>query len=232
MSRSHWVGLVLMVLVAVGLAWAYAGPGLDQVAVWVDQLRQLGPVGGALFAGIYAVCCAALIPATPFPLTAGFLWGPWGGLLVAWVGEVMGALLGFALGRTLLRERAEALTARHRVFSALDQAVEGGGFRLLILVRLSPIFPFGLLNMGLGLTSVSTASFAASTALGVLPASAVLVYAGASLTTLTAALAGEAELGWGETLLSWGGLLVTAGIVAYVSRATTRVLKAEVPPTR
>lgn len=230
MSRSHWIGLVVALALVVVLAWAYAGPGFDELVLAVDQLRQLGPLGGAVFVVVYAVCCAALVPATPFPLTAGFLWGPFFGLLVTWLGEVSGALLGFALGRTLLRERAATLASRYRVFSALETAIERGGFRLLVLVRLSPIFPFGVLNMALGLTKVPASHYALSTAMGVLPATSVLVYAGASLTTLTAALAGEAELGWGETLLTWGGLVVTAGIVGYISRTTTKVLRAEVPP--
>lgn len=228
-SRSHLVGLVLALLVVVVIAWSYAGPGWDQLAQAVAWLRELGPLGGVLFAVVYAVCAAAMVPATPFPLTAGFLWGPLVGFLVTWVGEVAGALLGFAMGRTLLRERAEALTARYRVLGALDTALERGGFRLLVMLRLSPVFPFGALNMSLGLTSVPPLTYAVSTALGVLPASLMLVYAGASLTTLTAALGGEVELGWGETLLTWTGLLVTAAIVGWVGRATTQALKEQVP---
>jgi len=227
-SRSHWVGLALMVVVVVALAWSYAGPGLDQLVVAVEWLRGLGFAGGVLFSVFYALCVAAMIPATPFPLTAGFLWGPMAGFAATWVGEVAGALIGFGLGRTLLRERAEALTARYRILGALDKALEQGGFKLLVMLRLSPVFPFGALNMSLGLTSVPASQYAASTALGVMPASLMLVYAGASLTTLTAALAGEMELGWGETLLTWGGLAITAGIITYVGRATTRALKAEV----
>lgn len=228
-SRSHWIGGGLALAVVVVIAWSYAGPGWDQLAAGVAWLRDLGPAGGVLFAVVYALCAAAMVPATPFPLTAGFLWGPLAGFLVTWVGEVAGAVLGFAMGRTLLRDRAEALTARYRVLGALDTALEQGGFRLLVMLRLSPVFPFGALNMSLGLTSVRPGAFALSTALGVMPASLMLVYAGASLTTLTAALNGEVQLGWGETLLTWVGLGVTAGIVGWVGRATTRALKEQVP---
>ena len=227
MSRNHWLGLLLIGALVVVVGWAYAGPGLDELVVWIDQLRELGPLGGAVFAGIYALSCAALVPATPFPLTAGFLWGPMAGTLIAWTGEVTGALLGFGLGRTLFRQRVETFVRRHRLLSALERAIEGGGFRLLVLLRFSPVFPFGILNMSLGLTTVRPAAFALSTALGVLPATFVYVYAGASLTTLTAALAGEVEVGWGETLLTWGGLAVTAGVVGYIGRVTTRLLQAE-----
>jgi uncharacterized membrane protein YdjX (TVP38/TMEM64 family) len=221
--------LLAGLVVAVALAVAYAGPGLDEVALAVGWLRDQGALGCVLFAVVYAICAAAMVPATPFPLTAGFLWGPLVGFVVTWVGEVAGALVGFALGRTLLRERAEALASRYRILGALDHALEEGGFRLLVMLRLSPVFPFGALNMSLGLTSVPAPAFAASTALGVMPASFVLVYAGASLTALTAALAGDVELGWGETLLTWGGLAVTTLVVGWVGRATTRALNAQVP---
>ncbi len=217
------LGAGLIALVALYALYSY-GPAASTLERWAEQLRGMGFFGGAAFACLYAVAAAALAPATPFPLTAGFLWGPFWGFLVGWSGEVLGAALSFALGRTLLHERARQLTESYPLVGALDDAVEEGGLRLLLLVRLSPIFPFGVLNYGLGLTRVRAVDFLVSTTIGVIPASALLVYAGASLTKLADAMSGEAPLGWGETLLTWGGLITSTVVVVMVSRATRRAL--------
>ena len=201
------------------------GPAATTIERWAHWLRDLGFVGGACFSCLYALCAAALVPATPFPLTAGFLWGPYWGFLVAWCGEVLGACVSFALGRTLLQEGARRLAERYPLVGALHDAVDEGGWRLLVLVRLSPIFPFGVLNYSLGLTRVRWVDFVTSTVVGVVPALVMLVYAGASLTRFADALSGEAPLGWGETLLTWGGLLVSVVVVVWVSRATREALE-------
>lgn len=213
-------------LVATALLFALYtwGPAAATVERYANELRDLGPAGGALFALAYAIGAAALLPATPFPLTAGFLWGPYIGFAVAWTGEVLGALLSFGLGRTLLADRAQRLASSYPLIGALDDAMEEGGLQLLLLVRLSPIFPFGVLNYGLGLTKVPTSTFVISTMIGVIPASVLLVYAGASLTRMADAITGDAPLGWGETLLTWGGLVATTAVVVIISRATRRAL--------
>ena len=210
-------GLVLLLLISVG-------PTADHAVALVDALRGLGWAGAALFALGYGVAAALLVPATPFPVTAGFVWGPIGGFAVAWAGELLGASLAFGLGRTLLREHARALAQRYPIIGALDDAVDASGLQLLVLVRLSPVIPFGVLNYGLGLTGVPIGRFLLSTALGVIPASAVLVLAGASLTQLTEALDGDQPAGWGETALTWGGLAATLAVTWRVSRATRDAL--------
>ncbi len=217
------LGAGLVALVALFALYTY-GPAATTLERWAEQLRDLGFIGGAVFAGGYALAAAALAPATPFPLTAGVLWGGWWGFLVAWSGEVLGACVSFALGRTLLRARAQQLAESYPLVGALDDAVEEGGMRLLILVRLSPVFPFGVLNYGLGLTRVRARDFVVSTVVGVVPASALLVYAGASLTRVADAITGDTPLGWGEITLSVIGLVASLVAVTMVSRATRRAL--------
>ncbi len=227
----HWswrslfwtLGAGLIALVVLFGLYTY-GPAATTLERWARDLRELGFVGGFVFACGYAVACAAMAPATPFPLTAGFLWGPFWGFLVAWSGEVLGALLCFLLGRTLLRERAQRLADSYPVVAAVQDAVDEGGFQLLLLIRLSPVFPFGVLNYTLGLTRIRTVDYALSSMIGVIPASALLVYAGASLTRLADAIKGEAPLGMGEGVLMAIGLVASVVVVWSVSRATRRAL--------
>ncbi len=222
-AQLLWFAAGLFALGLLFAAYTYA-PDAEAVGGAVASLRDLGPLGAVAFIAVYAICAAMMLPATPFPLTAGFLWGPWVGFGLAWAGELSGALLSFALGRTLLRGWAERLAARYPLIGAFDEAVGEGGFQLLVLVRLSPVLPFGVVNYGLGLTAVPLARFAASTALGVVPASVALVFAGASLTKLSAALRGEVSVGPVETGLTIVGLFATVLVTAVVSRATRRAL--------
>jgi uncharacterized membrane protein YdjX (TVP38/TMEM64 family) len=223
-SGSTWT--IGAATAAAALLWAlYAwGPTAATLEGLADQLRGQGVAGGVAFVVAYGLAAAAMFPATPFPLTAGFLWGPYWGFLVAWTGEVIGALLSFALGRTLFRHRAERLSETYPLIGALGDAVDEGGMQLLLLLRLSPVLPFGVLNYSLGVTPVRPLQFAISTIVGVIPASILLAYAGASLTRLADAISGDAPLGWGETLLTWGGLAATTIVVITISRATRRAL--------
>jgi uncharacterized membrane protein YdjX (TVP38/TMEM64 family) len=215
------LGIVALVVGGAALlAWF---PGAERLLVEIERVRSLGLRGKALFALVYAGATLVLVPAAPFPLAAGFLWGPWTGFAVAWVGEVLGALGAYGLGRTILRHRVAAWLQRWPVFVALDAALHEQGLTLLTLVRLSPVFPFGPLNYVLGVSGVRPVAFLVATALGVVPLCLVAAWAGSALPHLEAVLEGEEALGLGA-LPYWGGLATTVLAVYAVTRATRRVL--------
>lgn len=215
------VGLVALVAGAVALIHWF--PAVRQLLVGLEHVRALGLRGMGLFALVYAGATLLLVPAAPFPIAAGFLWGPWTGFAVAWVGEMLGALAAYGLGRTVLRHRVAGWLRRWPVFEALDAALDEQGLVLLTLVRLSPVFPFGPLNYVLGVSGVRPGPFLVATGLGVVPLCLVAAWAGSALPHLEAVLAGEEALGLG-TLPYWGGLVTTVIAVYALTRATRRVL--------
>jgi uncharacterized membrane protein YdjX (TVP38/TMEM64 family) len=188
----------------------------------IEVVRALGPAGMAPFALSYAVLSLLLVPATPFPLAAGFLYGPVAGFFVAWAGEVLGACFAYAAGRWFLRDRARKLIRRSPLLAALDGALEEQGWTLLFLVRLSPLFPFGPLNYSLGLSGVRPGHYLLATALGLAPMCLLLTYTGSTLPHLQAVLSGEEGLegAW----MYWFGLLATGVAVIAVTRATRQAL--------
>lgn len=219
-SLARWtLGLTLLTAVIYGLSHLPIG---DRVLHLIESLRDLGPAGMVPFALVYAVATTLLLPSTPFPLAAGFLYGPWIGFVVAWIGEVAGAVVAWWLGRTVLKSRAERLVARSPVLTALREALQDGGLGLLFLVRLSPIFPFGALNYALGLFGVLPPTYIVATAFGLAPACLFLTWTGSTLPRLQAVLEGEEGMGsaWGY----WLGLLITALAVIAVTRATRQAL--------
>ena len=119
------------------------------------------------------------IPAVPI-LTAssGYLFGTLPGTAVCLLSAAAAASISFAIGRTLLRGYVERVLDDNPRFRSMDNAIEKGGFKLMLLVRLSPLFPFALSNYLYGASSVRFAPYFAGTLLGFLPGTFAYVYAG------------------------------------------------------
>ncbi|CAM9145744.1 unnamed protein product, partial [Choristocarpus tenellus] len=117
-------------------------------------------------------------PALPLTASSGFLFGIKGGTAVVLVSATVAAGISFLLGRTLLRERVEGLLADNARFRAIDQTIGKEGFKIIFLLRLSPIFPFALSNYLYGLTSVNFWEYISGTMLGFFPGTLAYVYTG------------------------------------------------------
>src|SRR5260370_10350132 len=141
-----------------------------------------GPVA---FAAVYALACLVL-PGSLITLAAGSLFGVVVGTAGVPLSSVTGACLAFWLGRTLARGLVEKRLAGNRRFRALDQAVAAGGFKIVLLTRLSPLFPFTLLNYAFGLTNVRFRDYVLASWIGMLPGTVMYVYLGSTVKDLAA----------------------------------------------
>ena len=191
------------------------------------SIRDAGPIGVALFVAAYIVSTVALVPGSLLTLAAGFAYGPLWGLAVVSPASVAGAAVSFLLGRTVLRQRvASRLEAMPRA-RAIDRAVGRDGFRLVLLLRLSPLMPFSLLNYALSLSSVSFGRYVAASFLGMLPGTFLYVYLG-SLATTAAGLTAAAGSGGALRLALYGlGLAATIAVVAVATQTARRALREE-----
>jgi uncharacterized membrane protein YdjX (TVP38/TMEM64 family) len=142
------------------------------------------------------------------------------------MGSVCGATAAFLLGRSIARDMIARRIAGNKRFEAIDHAIGHGGFRIVLLLRLSPLFPFNLLNYGLGLTKVKLRDYVLASAIGMAPGTVLYVYLGTTAQSLSTAAAGGAQLGWPRTLLLIAGLVATFVVVGYVTRAAKRALDA------
>jgi uncharacterized membrane protein YdjX (TVP38/TMEM64 family) len=225
MSRFAKLALVA-VAVAVFVAALLFLP-LRDWAVWVvERVHNLGAVGVAVYVVVYILAAVFMFPGSLLTLGAGFLYGPaWGTLLVS-PASVAAATIAFLLGRTVAREWIKRRIAENPRFSAVDEAVEKKGFKVVFLLRLSPIFPFSLLNYALGLTRVRLRDFVLASFLGMLPATFLYVYLGSSVASLAALASGKATVTGGlwQHLLFWGGLAATALVVVLVTRTARQAL--------
>lgn len=144
-----------------------------------SMLTGLSPTAAIIYFGIFYVIAELIaIPATPLTLTAGYLFGVANGTAVVLVAGIISAIVGFGIGRVLLRERVEGLLDDKPTFRKLDSAIGTEGLKLLVLARLAPIFPFSLLNYFYGASSISFPTFVSGTMLGFIPTTLIYVYTG------------------------------------------------------
>jgi uncharacterized membrane protein YdjX (TVP38/TMEM64 family) len=232
MKRPHpgfwWLGL----LVLVGLLLAFSpfpvADYLVQFALWV---QDLGSWGVGLFILCYILACVLLVPGSLLTVAAGYIYGLWG-IAVVSAGSTLGAAAAFLIGRTLARRRIETVLANQPRFLALDQAVAEQGFQIVLLTRLSPVFPFTLLNYFFGLTRVRFWTYVLASWLGMLPGTVLYVYLGTTIQQLAdIAQGGVARDSVPQRIFFAVGLLATLIVTVLLTRLARHTLSRTAPAT-
>lgn len=217
--------IALAVLAALFLLRRQAGGYVLQFAEWVNGLGVWGPV---VFILGYAVAAVAFVPGSLLTLAAGIIFGLAKGTVYTLIGATLGAAAAFLVARYVARGRIERRIEGNPRFAAIDRAVGREGFKIVALLRLSPIFPFNLLNYALGLTKVPFLQYVAAS-IAMLPGTLLYVYYGKALGSL-AALAGgkQAEKGTEFWVFLGVGLLATILVTTYVTRLASKALRKEI----
>ena len=191
---------------------------------WLDAALPLlrSPLGVVLFIPLYALWVTLLLPGVWASMLAGALYGTWLGSLVVFVGASVGALVVFLLGRTWLRGWALRRLEAAPKLRAVEQAVSREGLRLVLLTRLSPAFPFSLLNLAYGLSEVSLRDYTIGL-VGIVPGTILFCGLGAlagDVARFQEVLSGQADpLTWAVRLLGLGATLAVVWLVNRVARA-------------
>ncbi|CAN5517054.1 hypothetical protein BH11MYX1_BH11MYX1_58230 [soil metagenome] len=210
-------------MVAVVVSVIAIVPAKQWAIAFVEWMRGQGAAAVVIFALAYVAAAVLLIPASVLTLGAGFVYGTvWGTILVV-PASVAAALLAFEISRRLARAWVAARVQGNPRFAALDRAVGRSGFKITLLVRLSPIFPFGLLNYALGVTEIRFRDYAVASVLGMLPGTIAYVYLGSLVTSAT-----ELGSGGGRSWVYWVGgaltLIASIAITAIARQALRREL--------
>ncbi|MFN2433364.1 MAG: TVP38/TMEM64 family protein [Gemmatimonadota bacterium] len=222
--------VVLALLVAAGVGAAVLLPLEELLGRFFDRVRVLGAWGPVLLAAAYVPASLLFVPGSVLTLGAGFLFGLGVGTVAVSAGSVMGACAAFLVGRTLARGAVERRVVSDPRFRAIDDAVARQGFRIVLLTRLSPIFPFTLLNYAYGVTPVSFRDYVLASWLGMLPGTVLYVYLGTAARSLAQLLAGDVESGTGGKVFLALGLVATVAVTALVTRTARRALREAARP--
>lgn len=221
-----WLFLTLAVVLIVCLFLLPVNRYLTRVLATINEFGIWAPV---LLAGLYVVTTVLFVPGTLLSLAAGFLFGLWQGILAVMAGSVMGALAAFFVGRYFARTWVETQAERYPRFAAIDRAIQQAGFKIVLLTRLSPVFPFNALNYLLSITKVTTRDYFWGTALGMIPGIILYVYLGTAAKSLTELARGNIEAGLGQKVLFAVGLVATIVVTVYVTRLARQALREYAP---
>jgi len=196
----------------------------------LESIGNLGPWGPAAFILIYIVATVLFIPGSLLTLGAGVLFGVVGGSICVSVGSTLGAACAFLTGRYLTRDWVSKQIENNQKFKAIDEAVKREGAKIVLLTRLSPIFPFNLLNYAFGVTQVSFKDYFFASWIGMIPATVMYVYIG----SLAGSLAALGEKGRSRTAAEWAlygiGLVATIAVTVYATRIAKKALDEKISP--
>lgn len=215
------IALLVAAVVGLILIGRYAGGYLPAFVAWVNSLGVWGPV---VFIAGYVVAAVAFVPGSVLTLAAGAIFGLAKGVVIVFIAAVLGSAAAFLVSRYVARGAIERRLTGNARFAAIDRAVGAQGRKIVFLLRLSPVFPFNLLNYGLGLTKVRFADFLVAS-VGMLPGTLLYVYYG-KLAGDVAALAGGSaiEKGTGYYAVLLLGLVATVVVTTLVTRIARRAL--------
>lgn len=170
-ARRAALFLLLPATLIFWLLFASPAAALRRVQDWIDSFGFWGP---AVFVFFYIVAVVVLVPGSMLALLAGLAYGMWG-LPLALAAATTGASISFLIARHLLRSQVQALTRRRLLWRAFERAVSEGGWRIVSMVRLSPLLPFNLQNYFFGITSIRFRHYLPATLLGIVPGTTVNV---------------------------------------------------------
>jgi uncharacterized membrane protein YdjX (TVP38/TMEM64 family) len=185
---------------------------------------SLGAVGAIAFIIIYILATVAFFPGSILTLGAGVVFGVVLGSFYVFIGATIGATAAFLVGRYLARGWVAEKIQGNNKFQAIDEAVGKEGLKIVLLTRLSPIFPFTLLNYAYGVTGVSLKDYLIGCA-GMIPGTIMYVYIGSlagNLATIgTSAQATNPVLSWTIRLI---GFIATVAVTLYVTKIARQAL--------
>ncbi len=160
------------------------------IAAWIEEfktyVRGQGTLGFLIFGLVYIG--ASLIPGGPaaiMTLAAGAVYGVVTGTILVSLASITAATLAFLLARGAFRRRVQKIAAANKTFGSLNRAIEKEGAKIVALVRLSPVFPFTIVNYLFGLTPVKLASYFFASWIAMLPGTLAYVYFGSALGDVT-----------------------------------------------
>lgn len=185
-SSTSWlrivgvVAVIAVALVLVGRSGLFAGSLRDQVLRFDTFFAGLGAWAPLAFVAIWILVSVFLLPGLPVSIVGGLVFGALWGSVWTTVGANLGAASAFLIGRYAARGMVARWVGRSRVLQRIDRGVESQGWRMLMLTRLVPVFPFNLQNYAYGLTGIRFSTYVLVTLPCMLPGTIAYNFAAGS----------------------------------------------------
>lgn len=225
--RSAWQRAVPWLVAGAVISGFWAFDGRHGIRTALELIERLGPWGPLLFVVAYVLAAVFFVPGSALTLAAGTLFGVGWGCVYVSAGSTLGAMAAFLVGRHLARDWVARRISGHARFLAIDRAVADQGWKIVLLTRLSPVFPFTLLNYAFGLTRVRFGDYAMASWIGMMPGTVLYVYLG----SLARAGAAPTQKTPGQWALYGLGLASTLAVTLVLTRIARRSLARHIAPS-
>lgn len=203
---------------------------LQTSLIWVESLGFLGPI---VFIVIYNLATLLFVPGSLLTLKGGCLFGVFWGSVYVLIAATFGATWAFLIGRYLYRDWVCRKIQSNPKFQAIDEAVKREGWKIVLLTRLSPIFPFNLLNYAFGVTQISLKDYVLGS-IGMVPGSLMYVYMGSLASDLaTIEMSNQPttpETQIAQWVIRMIGCIATVAVTVYVTHVAKKALDQSVLP--
>jgi len=153
---------------------------LDRLNGWFDGLGPWAPI---VFILLWIAAAVLFLPGLPLTIAGGLVFGAVWGTVWTTVGANLGAAAAFLVGRFLARGMVERRVGSSDTLRQIDHGLRRHGWRMLLITRLVPIFPFNLQNYAYGLTDIKLSTFVLVSLPAMLPATVAYTFAAGSLRT-------------------------------------------------
>jgi uncharacterized membrane protein YdjX (TVP38/TMEM64 family) len=179
------IGLGILVAWRLGVFEYLSRENFDNLKIWFEGLGMVAPL---VFILVWIAACVFFLPGLPVTVVGAFVFGPLWGTVYTLIGATIGATAAFLLGRYAARGMVEELIQKNPAMQKIDKGVERQGWRMLMITRLVPIFPFNAQNYVYGLTRIHLGTYVILTLIFMAPGTAAYSFAAGKL------LRGEFEM--------------------------------------
>jgi uncharacterized membrane protein YdjX (TVP38/TMEM64 family) len=220
------LGLAVAVAIAVASCWLPLSDSTVRLALWI---QGLGATGVIVYLLAFLVGALLWVPGSVLMISGGLLYGPlWGPILVSPAG-LFSATISFLLARYLFRGWVSHRLQAYPRFSLADRAFQRTGFKMVVLMRLEPLFlPFAAQNYLLGISRIRLRDYMLASWVGLLPASIAYSYIGSALHSVADVLHGGLGYGQGwNSRVFWACLVVTLLLLVLLARVAHQALRQE-----
>lgn len=233
MARSRltnyrfWLRIILNAIAIVLLVMAFHYLNInDLLQNIINWIKEQGIIGIIAFIIIYNLATILFIPGSFLTLGGGALYGVFFGSIYVFIAATLGATLAFLIGRYFARGYISRKIRNNIAFRAIDAAICKEGFKIVFLARLSPIFPFNMLNYVFGITRVALKDYILGS-IGMIPSTIMYVYLGSLAMDITH-LNSQIDNSPQAQIMQWSlrliGLIATIAVSIYIARIAKRSL--------
>jgi uncharacterized membrane protein YdjX (TVP38/TMEM64 family) len=228
-SKPRWVRWLAFLALALLIAYIAAQPDKPSLAFSVmSRIEALGAWGPIVFIMTYVAATVACLPGSLLTLAAGVVYGVAGGTVLVSVSSTLGAVAAFLSGRFLARDWVMGKIACDPRFMTLDEAIAREGGKIVLLVRLSPLFPFNIVNYVFGATRITLRQYTMASWLGMIPGTILYTWLG----SMAGDIARAGQNARPQTAWEWAfhafGLLCALIATCWIARIATTALKARI----